>query len=187
MNESDTLRILGSSIDIQDMQRTDLKDLQMDFKHSKSIMLDAINTLLKEKMEENGKDVKTICFIFEALTNIVVTSKEVASKVVRETCILQSFRHLLEVCTSWNTDMLSRLYQMIDNIVELDTLEVHEIHACFNVAAIGMRAPEKQVYASSLKSMTKLLSSRPEAVNSVGPELLSQAVALMKEKDSDVH
>lgn len=159
----------------------------MDFKHSKSIMLDAINTLLKEKMEENGKDVKTICFIFEALTNIVVTSKEVASKVVRETCILQSFRHLLEVCTSWNTDMLSRLYQMIDNIVELDTLEVHEIHACFNVAAIGMRAPAKQVYASSLKSMTKLLSSRPEAVNSVGPELLSQAVALMKEKDSDVH
>lgn len=75
MNEEDTLRILGSSIEVQDMQKTVYKDLKMDFKHNKSIILDAINTLLKQKMEENGKDVKTIYFIFEALTNIVVTSK----------------------------------------------------------------------------------------------------------------
>ena len=99
------------------MQKTDINDLKMDFKHNKSIMLDAINALLKQKMNENGKDVKTISFIFEALNNIVVTNKQVASKVVTETCILHSFRHLLDVCSSWNTEMLSCLYQMIDAIV----------------------------------------------------------------------
>ncbi len=78
-------------------------------------------------MDENAKDVKTISFIYEALTNIVLTNKLVADKVVRETCLLQSFRHLFDVFNVWNTDVLDNICHMIEHIVNLESLEAQDI------------------------------------------------------------
>ena len=78
-------------------------------------------------MDENAKDVKTISFIFEALANIVLTNKLVAGKVIKETCLLQSFRHLLDVFNVWNTDVLDNVCLMIDHIVNLESLEAQDV------------------------------------------------------------
>ena len=67
-------------------------------------MLAALDRLLTEKMREGASDIKTIHFIYEALYNPI--HEETAQKIVAETCLMDSLRHLLEVSKHWHTDLL---------------------------------------------------------------------------------
>ena len=68
-------------------------------------MLAALDRLLSEKMREGATDIKTINFIYEALYN-PIQNEETAQKIVAETCLMDSLRHLLEVSKHWHTDLL---------------------------------------------------------------------------------
>jgi len=70
-------------------------------------------------MQDGGTDIKTCYFVFEVLANFVPDSQEVAEKVIRETCLLSSFSHLLELSTHWHTDVLECIFRILDTLFEV--------------------------------------------------------------------
>mgnify|MGYP007058565765 CR=1 FL=1 len=66
-----------------------------DLNYGHSPLLGVISSIIVEKMDQKQHDLKTIGMIFEFLSNMV-NDNICAKKVLRETCLLDSIRFLIE-------------------------------------------------------------------------------------------
>lgn len=80
-DKENTMRLLVSSLEPECL-RINASGLQIDFKNNQSMILDALNQLVLQKLDQGGKDIKTLNMIFEAIANIIPESPLIAKKVI---------------------------------------------------------------------------------------------------------
>ena len=62
-DKENTMRLLVSSLEPECL-RINASGLQIDFKNNQSMILDALNQLVLQKLDQGGKDIKTLNMIF---------------------------------------------------------------------------------------------------------------------------
>ena len=95
-DDESAMCLLASDLDQNQLQVFTKPELANDLKFGQSPILDAINKLIIQKLDQGGKDIKTLSLVFDCLANIAPTNAAVARKVMAETCVLDAIRHLLE-------------------------------------------------------------------------------------------
>ena len=95
--------------------------------------------MLVEKLDQGGEDIKTICMIFVCFFNIAATGNFFTEKLLKETCVLTAFKHLLEIKTNWHTDVLNSILSLLDFFLKV-SIGDQELSTCFKIAKIGMKS-----------------------------------------------
>ena len=139
----------------------------------------SINELIIGKLDQGGQDIKTLNFVFNCLANIAPSNLDIVNKILRETCILQALKFLLDNPRVWHIEVLDNIYRLLEHLIKVP-LEASQINDCFRIASIGLLGKTEKCKEMSLKLLATLIMKYPELINKIGQPLFSASINLMK-------
>ena len=139
--------------------------LMADLNSKTSIILSKVDNLIREKMNQGCKDIKTLNMMFHFLSNCIATGKDFARKVIQETCYLDVLLYIEE-----NVDMISAV--MMENIAVINRfLASHKFqlpdqhYKCILALSLkSIRLPKVRTVQESLRTLDQLASARKDNI-----------------------